>query len=105
MKRVLKFPLEVADGAQRVMMPAGAKVVHVGNQYERPTMWAEADMSESPALDGPAEAVDASVNTRMFFVIGTGQTILYPNAEYLGTVITRGGDLVWHVYELPYAGA
>jgi hypothetical protein len=103
MRSVWKATLELIDGIQVVVMPAGAKVLHVDKQRlkdpegqlldiiggkapPRPklTMWFECDPGEEE-------------RERQFVVHRTGHWIRH-DGEYVGTVIIE--PFVWHVYEV-----
>lgn len=43
---------------------------------------------------------DEPAITRSFRVYGTGQP-LPPGIDYVGTALTPGGQLVWHLFESP----
>lgn len=96
---IWKFTLAVTD-RQSVVMPRDARVLSVGAQDD-PTgatvqLWAEVD----PTADR---------EQRYFAIVGTGNPrprdpdapTSRPGGSFLGTVITAGGALVWHVYEVP----
>lgn len=72
-------------GLNNLAMPAGARVVHVGDQHGLVTLWAEVD----PAADR---------EQRLFVFVGTGHDA--DGGEYVGSAIVGGGALVWHVYEV-----
>ena len=87
-RMVWKVPL--TDPVEVVRLPLGAWTVHVAQQDpERPwpTVWVEVD-PDQPEIDV------------MFQVVGTGQPIA-TGAHHVGSVLTAGGALVWHVYEVP----
>jgi hypothetical protein len=83
MKSIWKYPLVLSGGPQTMFMPAGARVVFVGEQNDRPVMWTEVGGGEPDTC-------------RVFRIFGTGQPI--PGGEYVGTAIC--GRFVWHVYEV-----
>lgn len=87
---VAKWPVAVDDTPQKV---GGGEVVHVACQYlHRPnvvTIWTIEPRNP-----------DAASPKRTVQVYGTGQPL--PSfAKPLGTAIAAGGDLVWHLMELP----
>jgi len=84
---IWKFGLGL--GGQVVEMPVGAKILHVGEQRGRPTMWAACD----PGKNGLADRVKRRVH-----VVMTGEEEPL-GAKYVGTVILAGGDFVVHVYD------
>jgi hypothetical protein len=55
-------------------------------------MWAQCEESEH-------------VEPRLFAVLYTGFDEVPENAEYLGTVISYGGNIVRHVYEVMEMGS
>ena len=67
-------------------LPAGAEVLFVGVQYERPMLWARVQMG-------------APLKTRRFRVAGTGHILADDVGRYLGSFILRDGVLVFHVFE------
>lgn len=85
MRMVYKFKLEFTD-KQEVLMPSGAEVVHVSEQYGNLCLWA--------LCDPVAEKVK-----RVFRIAGTGNGFVPDGSKHLGTVIMAGGAFVWHVFE------
>ena len=81
---IWKFELDM--GFQFVTMPPGAKLLHVGEQRGRPTLWAACDPTKYATV------------TRMVSVIMTGEAEP-EDSKYVGTVILANGDLVVHVYD------
>ena len=90
MRTIFKYPLEVTDNEQKMLMPEGARVVNVGTQLDGFVyLWALVDSSSRPF----------SVTTiRTFVIVGTGHPIP-DGVEYVGTV--QQGPFVWHVLEDP----
>lgn len=89
MKRVLKWPVPVDDHEH----PIGAgKVVHVDCAGESRVVyvWTEQHATTRRTGHGLSSAR----------VYGTGQPIP-DDAEHIGSAVTAGGMLVWHVYALP----
>ena len=88
-KRVWKVGIPVTD-EQTVYMPEGAIPLAVGDQNNEPSsvqMW---------ILANP----DAKLVGRRILIRGTGHPADEVEAEqYVGTVITLGGQLVWHVFD------
>lgn len=85
---IWKFPLDIADEV-RVRMPAGAKVLSVGDQCGTLCLWALVDP-------------EAPKEMRHFIIHGTGHPVLptpFGELVHLGTVVQFGGDFVWHVFE------
>ena len=83
MKRIWKYALNVTD-EQRVMMPAGARVIHVDVQGGVLCIWAEVEVGNRP-------------EERIFLVVGTGNPYPDGDVEHLGSV--QMPPFVWHVYE------
>jgi hypothetical protein len=81
---VWKFPLPISDRVT-VEMPAGAQVLAVQEWNNAPCVWALVD-PEAPSQN------------RFFKIVGTGYALPPLAGEYLGTVQTHGGQLVWHVF-------
>jgi hypothetical protein len=92
---VWKFDLPVADGDYEIRMPLGAKILKVADQYDDLTklaIWAMVDVDADPEL-------------RRFRMRGTGHPVLNANnpdetITHIGSMITFGGKLVWHVFEV-----
>lgn len=83
---VWKFSLQA--GPQVIMMPKGARVLHVHEQGNQPCVWALVD-------------TEAANDVRGFAVIGTGNNLdeKITSAIYHGSA--RCGAFVWHVFEVP----
>lgn len=90
MKRsVWKLSVRVDDAWHLVSLPIGAEIVHVACQrgvVSEVNFWAVVDTA-APQV------------ARVFRVFGTGHTIEDIRASYVGTALTAGGDLVWHLFE------
>lgn len=84
MNEIWKF--ELKQSYQEVEMPVGANLLSVDQQKEIICLWAEVDP-------------DAKREFRSFEIFGTGHSIKPGQRKFLGTVLTRGGELVWHVFE------
>lgn len=88
MRTVWKFPLEVTD-LQEIAMPQGAEILHVGNQFpvnvSTLDLWAIVDPN-------------APVVARKLAIHGTGHPVM-EGGTHIGSVITAGGALVWHVFD------
>ncbi len=85
MNVIHKFQFEENAFAFRCVVPREAKVVHVGIQKKRITLWIQLDPAENRA-------------NRDFQVIATG--LAWDDAEhlsYVGTVFDE--EHVWHVME------
>ena len=85
METVYKYDLEIVY-EQTVQMPAGAVVLTVQMQHDRPRIWVRCDPSK-PTVD------------RKFYTHGTGHRIMDVTAQYVGTYQTHNGALVLHVFE------
>ncbi len=85
--RIFKYTLEAAPRVmQPVGLPIGAHLIHVANQYETITFWAEADEA-------------APLEDRYFTVVGTGHK-RPANSSHVGSALFESHTLVWHVYEV-----
>ena len=85
MTTVYKYELPFGDTAD-VMMPDGARVLHVGTQGEVVFMWALVD-PEAPEV------------LRQFYVRGTGHPMgAAEGLEHLGTFMLMDGIFVGHVF-------
>ena len=85
MSAVWKFTLATALTDNALEMPKDAKVVHVGIQGEHICLWAIVD-------------TQASVETRVFQIVGTGHEEVFEGMAHVGTV--QQGPWVWHVFEV-----
>lgn len=85
MKRVCKWTVPVDD---EVHLIGNGKVVFVGCQYgpNSVQVWTE-------------EAAVAPHATRPVAAFGTGHEIP-DSSRHVGTAVTAGGSLVWHVFEV-----
>lgn len=84
-RRVYKYGLRMSAHPQRIHIPEGGVVRHVGKQSrDGLEIWVEVDVSKGVAI-------------REFRIVGTGDGIL-PHEEWRGTVFD--GPFVWHVYEV-----
>ena len=91
MKKVIwKFPFDVKDNFT-VGMPAGAQVLCVQTQFDKPNIWAMVNQEKE-------------IHTRHFRIIGTGAPFEEDpcNEEtiYIGTFQEQGGALIWHLFEV-----
>jgi hypothetical protein len=82
---IWKFQLETT-GEQVVRMPDGAEVLCVQTQGGTPCLWALVDPTKE-------------LSCRRFRMFATGQPDIDPG-EYIGTFLTLGGTLVFHVFEV-----
>ena len=86
MRRVI-WKYRLSNG-ERLSVPVGATVRHLGWQEGAPTLWLECDEG--------SERVEWTIQ-----VIGTGQPFDYrTNAEFLGTLIEGVGMFVWHFFAI-----
>jgi hypothetical protein len=89
MRTIWKFPLKIAD-SQTIDVPDGAQFLCVQAQGDVPTAWFKVNTTNT------------SKQAWQVFIVGTGNP--YPEeaanraADYVGTVQTDGGSLVWHVW-------
>jgi hypothetical protein len=83
---IYKYSLPL-DDIVRIPLPFGARVLSVGEQHGQLVLW---------ALVNPAYKTLLTT----FRIAGTGHPIV--DAEhwnFIGTVQTREGSLVWHVFQ------
>ena len=88
MKTVYKYDVNAEVYSVKLELPAGAKIVHVGNQGYQDVVNVWVELSHT---DGVPEI-------RTFRVFGTGHEIP-SDYEYVGTTIVTP-YLAWHLYEL-----
>ena len=88
MRAVYKYPLDTNTDHMEVRAPANAELLHVAEQHGSLYVWARVDPS----------APEVVYRLR---VAGTGHPV-EADGRYLGTVILRGGDLVWHFFYLSW---
>ena len=86
MKRVYKYEVPINDRCA-IMMPVGARLLHLAEQDGAPCLWALVD---------PVAPVEA----RHFRLAGTGHDVDCHILAYVGTVLLRGGALVFHLFEV-----
>lgn len=86
MRTVHKYGIQVDDSLQDIQMPKDSTILHVDQQRNDLFLWAEV-------------RTDRKTETRTFIVHGTGHSIDH-DGHYVGTVMSAGGQLVWHVYEV-----
>jgi hypothetical protein len=89
MRTIWKFNIQVTD-EQDVKMPRGAELLSVGEQDRlTPTtlqLWALVDP-------------DAEPRPRRIVIEGTGHPTEMNKDQFIGTVLSFGGQLVWHVFD------
>lgn len=87
--RIYKYDLPVVDKAV-VSMPKGAEVLTVQVQNDWPDsqvrLWAKINL-------------EAPIESRMFFVVGTGHPMPVEAGRFIGTFQLNEGRLVFHVFE------
>lgn len=99
-RHVFKYQIPAAEHPTELVMPAGAKIVHVGSQQPGTvTIWAESEENYKPV--GLLEA-------RLFLTIPTGVDFTETDAQYVGTAPHVTGlpprsteSFVLHLYEIP----
>jgi hypothetical protein len=84
---VFKYPVKVSDEFD-LALPADAHILTVQVQHGTPCMWALVD-TEKP------------LETRHFRLAGTGHPIAQDISRYLGTFQVDGGNLIFHLFEMP----
>lgn len=88
MLKIHKYPLDFESGLI-LTMPAGAKILSVQLQRETMCVWALVDINQKDV-------------ERQFIICGTGHSLGdNPPGEFIGTVQTMNGALVWHVFVVP----
>ena len=86
MQTVHKYPLPTADNTS-ILLPHGAKILHVDVQNNELCMWALVD---------PARRL----GKRRFRIAGTGHPIEEEKVRHLGTALLYDGQIVLHVFEV-----
>lgn len=84
-RTVWKYELDVTD-EQKIELPVGAKLLHVGVQRGKPCLWAEVNP-------------DAATAEHTIITVGTGHRLPDTNVEHVGTYLLLDGDFVGHVYQ------
>ena len=85
---VWKYPLDITD-EQSIVLPYGARFLSVMEQNNLPTIYACVN-----PLAGIKEVWHISMR-------GTGHDIgreMLETSEFLGTIGTHGGELMWHLW-------
>lgn len=85
MKKLFKYIMSGKERMVEIPMPIGAKIISIGNQLEKISIWAEVETTAPNEL-------------RVFHILSTGDE-LKQNSKYIGTVVLRGGTSVSHIYE------
>lgn len=83
--QIWKFNLDITDRVE-ISMPKGAVRLSVALQHGRLALWALVD-------------INAEITPRYFRIFGTGHPVEGDYLNFIGTVLTDGGSLVWHVFE------
>lgn len=84
MKQIHKYVL--TKSVNRVPSYEGAKVIHIGNQREQITVWAEVHTLERESL----------LELR---IVGTGGEVPI-GGRRVGSALMANGEFVFHVYEV-----
>lgn len=82
MKTVHKYVLD--EARNEVSTFEGARFLHVDNQFERITVWAEVNTLEREC-------------TRTLHVVGTGHEVP-SGVDFVGSAVMAAGGFVFHVY-------
>lgn len=88
-KAIWKFILGVED-IQDIEMPEESEILTIQPQHDKICIW---------AIVNPR----ANKETRRFMIKGTGHIFDDAdliNTEYLGSVQTNAGSLIWHIFEV-----
>lgn len=86
MRTIYKYTIPFIPSGVVIWMPKGAEVMHVAFQRD------EDDIKLWAAVD-----TDAKLEERRVRIVGTGQELPEGAWRHVGTVVTSGGDYVWHV--------
>lgn len=84
MSEIWKYELRIAD-EQILEMPEGAELLHVAEQHGTLNLWAR------------VIPTGQDIERRVILIRGTGTPIW--SQRHIGSVLTAGGDLVWHVFD------
>ena len=82
MRTIHKYVLDTMTNS--ISTYEGAKVVHVADQHNQATVWLEVNTLERECM-------------RTLHVVGTGYEI--PGGTHVGSLLSAGGHLVFHVYD------
>lgn len=85
-KKIFKYKIEVED-MPVLELPEGAEILTVQVQNGEPHLWALVDESRP-------------TKRRYFELYGTGHPVPDAVRNYIGTFQMRGGNLVFHLFEL-----
>ena len=84
-RTIWKYPLAVKE-IQSLQIPAGARLLHVATQNNKPCLWAEV-------------IAEHSCWTRLVVIYGTGHPMPDDPGQYLGSFQMHDGEYVFHAYE------
>ncbi len=85
MLTIYKYQLDINDIVE-IVMPHHARILDIQIQYGCPCIWAIVD-TEQPKV------------TRRFRVFGTGHPMDKDYTNFIGTIQSQDGTLVFHVFE------
>jgi hypothetical protein len=80
----------LGNDRQAILLPEGAKIIHVGNQHENVCLWYQWNTLLMGVLTNFRHDI---------YLINTGDPI-EPGLHYLGTVSLFSGELIKHVFEV-----
>ena len=83
---IWKFTLPLPAAIVSVMMPEGAEPLFVAEQFGVPCVWAMVTDTAAPLVE------------HRFRWVGTGHSI-EDTGPYIGSWLSAGGALVWHLFE------
>lgn len=89
MKRIFKYPIKIENESQ-LIIPVEAKILSVMEQNGGIVLYATVNTGIS---ESPTKIISIRVR-------GTGHIIDFDldDFEFLGTVSTHGGQLMWHIF-------
>lgn len=85
MRTIWKYPLEITD-EQFIDVPLGSEPLSVQVQNDQLCIWVLVTNHNRPTKEQPIR------------IYGTGHPVESLHRDYVGTVQTMGGALVWHVF-------
>ena len=86
MNIIHKQNLQLTHNEQILQMPINAKILCAQIQYGKICIWYKCQSNEI-------------MESRFFWLIGTGLEIEKDNLVFIGTIQQPGEGLVWHVFE------
>jgi len=89
MQKVYKYSFKV-DDIISLPIPIDARILTVNMQGSNPCIWALVDPN------------DVVYKNRKFLLYGTGHAIERNDLSYIGTFQMFNGDLIFHLFEIPY---